>query len=71
MLDEELQFGITSFADSHLQLKIPYREMTAVEEFLIFDLARNGLRVQTRDGRSTLFVLEEIAELKELLQAVT
>jgi hypothetical protein len=68
LLEKKLRFELTSFPSSHLQLEILYEGITGAEEFLVFDLARNGLRIQSMDGRSDLFVLDDILVFKEALQ---
>jgi hypothetical protein len=62
-------FRLIGFKNSHLELNIPITEIERVEEFLVFDLAKNGLRIQSKNGRSDLFVLDEGALFKNALLA--
>lgn len=55
----EIVFRPEYFASGHLNLVIPLAEIEKVEEFLVFDVARNGLRISSHGGRSDLFVMEE------------
>lgn len=57
--DTEIVFLPEYFANSHLTLTIPLAEIERLEEFLIFDLGRNGLRISSRGGRSDLFVMDQ------------
>lgn len=68
LLENKLRFELTSFPGSHLQLEILYEGMAGAEEFLVFDLARNGLRIQSMDGRSDLFVLDDLEAFKKALE---
>ena len=65
--DTHLAFEFSTFKEGHLKLEIPLIEIERVEEYLVFDLARNGLRVQTRDGRYNLFILNDSSKAKNLL----
>ncbi len=58
-------FRLDDFKNSHLQLRIPLTELDFVEEYMVFDLAKNGLRIQSKDGRYDLFVLEEGPRFKK------
>lgn len=58
-------FRLDDFTNSHLQLSIPLTELHLVEEYMVFDLAKNGLRLQSKDGRYDLFVLDEGQRFKK------
>ncbi|MBK6931523.1 MAG: hypothetical protein IPH12_11935 [Saprospirales bacterium] len=62
-------FRLDDFKNSHLQLSIPLTELDFVEEYMVFDLAKNGLRIQSKDGRFDLFVLEEGQRFKKAVLA--
>ncbi len=62
-----LEFHFDNFRDSHLNLIIPLREIEKVEEFLLFELSRNGMRVENRLGKTDVFVLEEPKIFKKLI----
>lgn len=68
LLEHKMSFEITSFPKSSLQLEIFYRDIVQIKEFLLFDLARYGLRINTINGRSDLFVLDDPASLQKALQ---
>lgn len=57
-------FRLNDFKGSHLDLRIPLESIEKVEEFLVFDLAKNGLRIQDSAGKYDLFVLEEVSQFK-------
>jgi hypothetical protein len=52
---------------SHFSLYIPKKEIRRIEEFLVFGISRNGLCIESRDGKEDRFVVEDSAELKRLL----
>lgn len=66
--ETEVVFRLNDFKDSHLNLSIALLEIEKVEEFLVYDLARNGLRIQNKDGNFDLFVLDEAPRFKRLLE---
>jgi hypothetical protein len=57
--EREIVFRPEYFASGHLLLVIPLAEIERVEEFLVFDVARNGLRISSFGGRSDLFVMDQ------------
>jgi len=65
--EKELVFRLLDFKDSHLNLCIPFESIEQVKEYLVFDLAKNGLRIQNKDGKFDLFVLEEVSVFKKVL----
>ncbi len=67
--EKQLVFRFTNFKDSHLNLTIQLDDIETVEEFLIYNIARNGLRVIGKDGKTDAFVLEGSRFFKQLLDA--
>lgn len=67
--EKQLVFRLTNFKDSHLNLTIQLDDVEAIEEFLIYNIARNGLRVISKDGKTDSFVLHESSFFKKLLEA--
>lgn len=63
-------FRSEGFSESHLNLVIPIWEILQVEEFLLYDLARNGLRIEDREGKTDYFVLEEPRLFRQRLEDV-
>jgi hypothetical protein len=69
--DTEIVFRFADFRNSHLNLSVPLVEIEAVEKYLVYDLAKNGLQILDKEGRIDLFVLEEVSEFKHtLLQTI-
>ena len=66
--EKEVVFRFVNFKDSHLNLVIPISEIEKVEEYLVFDLARNGLRICSKGGRCDLFVLEDGQAFKKAIK---
>ncbi|MCB0650230.1 MAG: hypothetical protein KDC85_03070 [Saprospiraceae bacterium] len=63
----EVVFRFSGFKSSHLNLVIPVSSIEKVEEYLIFDLAKNGLKIQSREDKFDLFVMEEVWKFKNSL----
>lgn len=63
----KLVFHFENFRDSHLSLVIPIWEILTVEEFLLFEISRNGIRVENQQGKTDAFVLEEPQKIKKLI----
>ncbi len=55
----KLEFRFEEFPKSHMNLVIPIWEILKVEEFLLFDISRNGIRVENQKGKTDAFVLEK------------
>ncbi len=66
--ENEVVFRFANFQQSHMNLIIPLHEIEKVEEFLVFDLARNGLKITGADGRCDLFVLDGAADFKKAVK---
>lgn len=64
----EIVFRFNDYKGGHLSLEIPLDSIETVEVFLIYNFARHGLKVQTREGKFDLFVLEEASVFKEKLE---
>ena len=65
--ETEVIFRLKDFKESHLDLRIPLVGIEKVEEYLVFDLAKNGLRIQGKDGKYDMFVLEDVRGFKHAL----
>lgn len=66
-----LVFELVDFGQSHLDMKIPLRDIIRVESFLIFGHARKGLKITSKDERVDLFVLDDpLSFRKQLLLAI-
>lgn len=66
---EAVFFRLSGFKNSHLHLHIPIPEIERVEEYLVFNLAKNGLRIESKNGQVDLFVLDEGPQFKKALLA--
>lgn len=62
-------FRLNNFNESHLNLCIPLAEIEKMEEFLVFDLAKIGLRFYGANGKYDLFVLEDGSVFKKMVYA--
>ena len=67
LTDEHLLFTFDDFSQSHLNLQIPINEIEQVEEFLIFNISRNGLKITSKDGHLDLFVLNDPAVFRKAI----
>lgn len=66
--EDRVIFLFDDFRGSHLTLAIPVGEIALVEEFLLFDIARHGLRIEGRTGKVDCFVLDEPGVFKEKIR---
>ena len=66
--EHKVIFRFDNFRDSHLNLVIPIWEILRVEEFLLFEVSRNGLCIENRGGQSDCFVLDEPGVFKNKLR---
>ncbi len=63
----EIVFKPIDFKNSHLTLCIPLSTIEKIEEFLVFDLARNGLWIKDKQGKFDMFVLDDLTKFKRIL----
>ncbi len=71
LTDEHLLFTFDDFSQSHLNLQIPINEIEQVEEFLIFNISRHGLKITSKDGHLDLFVLNDPAVFRKAIAKLT
>jgi len=65
ILNDTVSFKFNDFNKSHIKLQIPFIEIKEVEEYLIYELARGGLRITSKNGHFDLFVLQNVALFKQ------
>jgi hypothetical protein len=65
--ETKITFLLNDFQSSHLHLSIPLNSIENVEEFLVFNIAKVGLKIINRNGQFDLFVLEEGNVLKKMI----
>ena len=70
LLETEICFRPIDFKGSHLNLHIPLESIEKVEEYLVFDLAKNGLKIQDKDGKIDLLVMDDVSKFKKILLEV-
>ncbi len=57
--NDELVFKFDDFKHSHLNLCIKLSDIEYAKEFLLFKIARKGLKVSSKNDRIDLFILED------------
>ncbi|MBT8234467.1 MAG: hypothetical protein HKO66_10260 [Saprospiraceae bacterium] len=62
---KNILFKFSDFTKSHLKLQIPLIEISKIEEYLLFELARCGLKILNKNGHFDLFVMENAAFFKK------
>lgn len=67
VLEDALSFRMNPDLQSHFSLYIPKKEIRRIEEFLVFGVSRNGLCIESQDGKEDRFVVEDSGEIKRLL----
>ena len=69
---KNLFFEFEDFQKSHLNLQISLQEIKKAETFLIYEIAKKGLKITGRKEQTDLFVLDDpITFRKELLEAMS
>ena len=64
---KNLIFKFDNFQKSYLNLQIPLDEIEKAEPFLIYDIARNGLKIEGKKGQTDLFILEDPVGFRKVL----
>ena len=67
LTSQRLVFQFDDFQKSHLSLSIPLVEIESAEHFLLFDFARNGLKITSKSGVD-LFVLDDPLKFRKTLK---
>ena len=57
--ESQVTFSFEDFKHSHLNLAIPFSAIQKVKIFRIFNIAKNGLKVISKDGRVDMFIIED------------
>ena len=70
LTNTHLEFVLRDFTQSHLKWRMELDEIESAKDFLVFNLARQGLRIMGKEGKSDLFVLENVEDLGLLLKAM-
>lgn len=65
--EDAVAFRMEPDHQSHFSLYIPKNEIRRIEEFLVFGISRNGLCIESQDGRQDRFVVDDPGGLKRLL----
>jgi hypothetical protein len=70
LTQKKLIFEIDDFQKSHLSLTIPLVDIESAEHFLLFEFARNGIKITSKIGVD-LYVLDDpLLFRKELKRAI-
>ena len=67
VFEQHLDFEFKDFSSSHLKLQIPFEGIEKIEDFKIFGLAKNGVKILSKDGKEDCFVLNQSDRFKKLL----
>jgi hypothetical protein len=64
---KNLLFQFNDFQKSHLDLRIPLKDISSVDTFLIFEIARSGLRITSIQERTDMFILQDPVSFRKAL----
>ena len=64
---KNLFFHFDDFQKSHLNLQVPLLEIKKAETFLLYDLAKNGLKITSSGGQIDLFILADPEQFKKII----
>ena len=65
---EDLSFSLLDFKETDLQLIIPFRNIKKVCYHKLYALSIDGVEVQTNDNKVNVFVVENAAGLRKLVE---
>jgi len=66
--DAELKFSFEDFQHSHLDLKIQLNDIKVCKPFLLFNVARKGLKIISINGKVDMFILEDSKEFYKMVE---
>ena len=67
VFEKHLDFEFKDFSSSHIKLQIPFEGIEKIEDFKVFGIAKNGVKILSKDGKEDCFVLNQSDRLKNLL----
>lgn len=67
---DEVHFEFKDFSKSKIELNIHIEKIRVVEEFLLFDLDRKGLRIESNKDAEDLFISENTLQFKTELDKI-
>lgn len=67
---DAVRFHFKDFQKSQLQLVIPITSIKKVEEFLLYDLERTGLKITSNSTAEDLFISEQASHFKKELELI-
>ena len=70
MSSKNLIFEFDDFQKSHLSLMIPLVDIESAEHFLLFEFARNGLKITSKRGVDFFVIADPLLFKKELKKAI-
>jgi hypothetical protein len=70
LTNESLEFILKGFEESRLLWRINRNKIRQAKDFLVYDVARQGLKITGDDGKSDLFVFEKKTELSQILKVL-
>lgn len=65
---EKLLFQFDDFLHSHLKLCIDLKSIDSVKVFLVFNIAKNGLKITSNNQKIDMFILDEAELFYECLK---
>ena len=70
LTSKNLIFEFDDFQKSHLSLTIPLVDIQSAEHFLLFEFARNGLKITSKTGVDLFVIVDPLIFRKELKKAI-
>ena len=67
VFEKHLDFEFKNFSSSHIKLQIPFEGIEKIENFKVFGIAKNGIKIFSKGGKEDCFVLNQSDRFKSLL----
>ena len=68
LYEGSVRFFFRDFKKSHIRLIIPLTKIKKVEEFLLFNLERKGIKIQSNTDAEDLFILENAKAFRQAVE---
>lgn len=64
----EVVFNFNDFSESHIKLSIPFNEIVQITPFMVYDIAKIGLQIESKSGKKDFFVSTDSKKICNLIQ---
>jgi len=65
---KRIKFRLADFSETDLDFDLAYQEIKQLSYHSLYELSTNGLRIESKNKKSNIFIVERPQELKEAIQ---